>query len=95
MSVNSLLLTLLWASISTVICTFPIGVNLPPLGGAYLTSSYYGSVNWTPTSTNVFIDIFKHCSTPLLIKKVSFYSFGLIGGLFVNFFIIIYLRNLL
>jgi hypothetical protein len=58
-----------WAS-STSVYGIPIGVNLPPLGGRDLGGSDYASINWNPVSTNIFIDMYKHCS-PLYIRSVS------------------------
>jgi hypothetical protein len=52
---------------------FPIGVNLSPLGGKDLGGVDYASVNWNSVSTNVFVDIYKHCS-PLYLRSVSISS---------------------
>jgi hypothetical protein len=58
-------------SLIAVLChaeaALPIGVNLPILGGKDLGGT---SVNWTPTATYVFIDLYKHC-TPMYIREVS------------------------
>ncbi len=67
------ILSILWA-VTTTVCSIPIGVNLPVFGGKDLGGSDYGSINWNPVTTNVFIDIYKHCS-PLYIRSVSNYMF--------------------
>jgi hypothetical protein len=52
---------------------FPIGVNLSPLGGKNLGGVDYANVDWNFVSTNVFVDIYKHCS-PLYLRSVSLTS---------------------
>ena len=55
--VSLLLVTLCWS--------FPVGLNLSPLGG-----NIYNSVaDWDSNSTYVFINIFKHCSA-LYVRSV-------------------------
>ena len=59
-AVNFLIFYLTAVNILSTATSFPIGVNLNPLGGNQYTTTY-SSVTWDPVSTNVFIDIFKHC----------------------------------
>ena len=72
MTATSMLLAslALWLTNVCRVAAFPVGVNLPPLGGIYLGGRATNDVNWSPVSTYVFADLYKHCS-PLYIRRVS------------------------
>lgn len=77
MKVIHLFLILCSVTNESVANAFPLGVNLSPLSGENIGGDTFASVNWNPTSTNVFIDIFKHCS-PLYIRKVIWISYNVL-----------------
>lgn len=68
-SLRILLVVIITMSLVACGTAMPIGFNLPPLGGSNLGGLAFANVDWNPTSTSVFIDLFKHCS-PMYVRKV-------------------------
>jgi hypothetical protein len=68
------LVALLLLRLATLGSSFPIGINLTPLGGTKWSNNFI-NINMEGYSTYAFINIFKHCGDPYVRSVGLFFIF--------------------